>query len=276
MLNDSAFTSLVDFLDRHQRIVTLTGAGISADAGIPTYRNREGIWLHSKPIQHSDFVKSDATRQRYWARSTIGWPVIRDTQPTRAHQGVALLESTGKIEQTITQNVDRLHQQAGNQRVIDLHGRLDRVICLDCDTGFDRERIQEWLLTNNPTLNAALNVRPDGDAEIPLELEQQFKVPPCPTCSGRLMPDVVFFGGSIPKARTNACMDSVREADALLAIGSSLQVFSGFRLCRLAKQLGKPIAILNPGKTRADDLADLTLRADCQQLLDPERLQYAF
>jgi len=259
--------ALGGFLASHSRIVVLTGAGISLASGIPTYRDRDGHWRHSEPIKHQEFLAEPDRRRRYWARSMRGWPAVRDARPTAAHRALATLQRCGHIDTIITQNVDRLHQRAGAARVIDLHGRLDRVHCLDCSTFHCRERVQQQLIGSNDGTRAATSARPDGDADLPAGLERRFRVPACSNCGGTLMPDVVFFGGTVPRPRVQACIDAVEKADALLAIGSSLQVFSGFRFCRQAHRLGKPLALLNPGISRADDMAQLKVVADCQALL---------
>ena len=258
---------LQDFLADNQRVTVLTGAGISLAGGIPTYRDAAGTWQHSEPVKHQEFLQEPGRRQRYWARSMRGWPPVRDAQPTPAHVALAALERRGQIELLITQNVDRLHQRAGSEQVVDLHGRLDRVRCLDCGRMHCRNEVQEQLTSGNLHNGPATSPRPDGDADLPEALERQFVVPLCPHCQGTLMPDVVFFGGTVPAPRVQACMEALERADALLVVGSSLQVFSGFRFCRRASELGKPIAIVNPGKTRGDGLADIKLEADCQALL---------
>jgi len=256
------------FLAEHARVVVITGAGISASSGIPTYRDRDGAWRHSEPITHQQFLQEPARRRRYWARSMLGWPTVRDAPPNGAHRALARLEQQGRIPLLITQNVDRLHQRAGSAAVIDLHGRVDRVRCLACAGNFCRETVQQRLLRDNPHhVAGAARLRPDGDADVPDELVAGFSVPDCPDCGGTLIPDVVFFGGTVPAERVQTCNDAIAAADAVLAIGSSLQVFSGFRFCRLASQLGKPLAIINPGATRADPLADLKLPAECEPLL---------
>lgn len=259
--------TLQSFLKEHPRVVVLTGAGISLAAGIPTYRDADGVWRHSEPVQHNEFLNDHGRRQRYWLRSMNGWPAVRDSQPTPAHSALAALEKRGNIELIITQNVDRLHQRAGAQNVIDLHGRLDRVVCLDCGANQSRDAVQQQMSLHNTATFEQAATRPDGDAELDSALEQAFTVPECHQCCGTLKPDVVFFGGTVPRARVQACMEAIESADALLTIGSSLQVYSGFRFCRKAVELGKPIAIINPGKTRADDIANLKIDADCQDLL---------
>lgn len=260
--------ALYRFFQSHEKIVVLTGAGTSASSGIPTYRDEHGTWLRSTPIIHQDFLQDSSTRQRYWARSILGWPAVRDAQPNTAHIALASLEQTGRVQLLITQNVDRLHQRAGSTNVVDLHGRLDRVVCLNCSHHFDRERIQTQLTIDNAHLvQASAGLQPDGDADAPADLIHQLQVPVCPGCTGMLMPDVVFFGDTVPPQRVLSCMSAVESADAILVVGSSLQVFSGFRFCRRAAELGKSVGLINPGKTRADELAGLKLRADCGPLL---------
>jgi NAD-dependent SIR2 family protein deacetylase len=255
------------FLAANSRVVVLTGAGVSLAAGIPTYRDEEGVWRHSEPIKHQEFLEDPVQRRRYWYRSMRGWPPVRDAQPTMAHQILAELEQAGTIDTLITQNVDRLHQRAGSERVIDLHGRLDRVRCLDCDRVHERDEVQLQMTECNGPVQSAAVTKPDGDAEMPAELEGRFTAPDCAVCGGILMPDVVFFGGTVPRLRVQDCMDAIERADAVLTIGSSLQIFSGFRFCRRAIDLGKPLAILNPGRTRADAIAQLKLEGNCQQVL---------
>ncbi len=259
---------LINFLRAHPRVTALTGAGISASSGIPTYRDDQGRWLRSDPIQHQAFVSSESSRKRYWGRSAVGWPAVQRARPNEAHRALARLEAIGAVSTVITQNVDRLHQRAGSSDVIDLHGRLDRVVCLDCGTGLDREALQQRLLADNPMLQSnAATPRPDGDADIDDALVEQVTVPDCAACQGVLMPDVVFFGGSVPRQRVDRGMQAVADSDALLVIGSSLKVYSGYRFCRRADELGKPIAIINPGVTRADGLATLKLEQPCGPLL---------
>ncbi|MEM9760490.1 MAG: NAD-dependent protein deacetylase [Pseudomonadota bacterium] len=235
--------------------LVLTGAGISAATGIPTYRDSRGQWLRSDPIKHQEFISDPGKRRRYWGRSLRGWPGVRDALPTAAHRSLTRLEQRGVLTHIVTQNVDRLHQRAGSQRVIDLHGRLDRVVCLDCGDESCRELLQSRLEALNPSLpRGSGGARPDGDADLADELIDGVRVPACTVCGGRLMPDVVFFGGSIPSARVEACRDALASARSLLVVGSSLTVYSGFRFCRWAAAAGLPIFLINPGQTRADDL----------------------
>ncbi len=271
--------NLTRFFVDHPRLVVLTGAGISCASGIPTYRDQHGTWLYRAPIQEQAFLNDEHTRRRYWSRSWHGWPVIRDALPNPAHVALAQLEERGHINLLITQNVDRLHQRAGSRNVVDLHGRVDRVRCLACTTLHSRDSIQAQLERDNRwTHPFQQSPRPDGDMDVPDEMLQQLVLPQCHLCAGDLMPDVVFFGGTVPPATVTTCIDALEQADALLAVGSSLTVFSGFRFCRRASQLGKPIAILNPGVTRADDLAQLKLLTPAGPLLSRtvEHLSQAF
>jgi NAD-dependent SIR2 family protein deacetylase len=261
-------SALRRFLADHPRLVVITGAGVSLSSGIPTYRDQRGQWQHSNPITHQEFIADPARRRRYWARSLRGWPAVRDARPNGAHRALARMERLGQLSLLITQNVDRLHQRAGSTAVVDLHGRLDRVRCLACGHGVDRERVQRWLLQANPDLAiGAAPARPDGDAELAGEQVDELVIPGCEQCGGTLIPDVVFFGGSVPRERVTQCAAAIARADAVLAVGSSLQVFSGYRFCREARALGKALAIINPGLTRADAIASLKLEAECESLL---------
>ena len=247
--------SLHVLLEQHAPWVGLTGAGISSASGIPTYRDHDGRWLGSQPIQHQEFVEQTAKRQRYWARSILGWPRVHRALPNQTHDDLVALEAAGFMSGLITQNVDRLHQQAGAQNVIDLHGRLDQVRCLSCGHTETRSRVQDWLEKHN-TLPALTSVTllPDGDADLPAAFIDDFQSPHCDACGGVLMPDVVFFGGTVPPDRVQACYQMIDQARGLLVIGSSLSVYSGFRFCRYAIEQDKALVILNVGQTRADEL----------------------
>ncbi len=259
---------LASLMRDHPRLVALTGAGVSAGSGIPTYRNDRGEWQRGEPIQHTDFMQNPAMRRRYWARSMLGWPIVAESRPNAAHRALVELERLGHVPLLVTQNVDRLHQRAGHRVVIDLHGRLDRVRCLECGADRTRDDLQTELQALNPGYaDRFARVRPDGDAEVADRMVEQFRVPDCALCDGVLMPDVVFFGGGVPKDRVERIGRAIEQNDALLVVGSSLKVFSGFRFCRLARQLGKPLFIINRGHTRADELATLKLRADCESAL---------
>lgn len=256
------------FLDQYPRLFVLTGAGISVGSGIPEYRDANGDWKHPAPIRYQAFISRLSTRKRYWARSLTGWPRFSRAEPNDCHHTLARWERAGRIRQLVTQNVDRLHQAAGGVRVIDLHGRLDRVICLDCTAMFTRNSIQLELVDMNPEFVPG-NARPapDGDARFDNRDLHAFRVPDCPHCGGMLKPDVVFFGETIPQQRSEAAIAALQAADALLVIGSSLMVYSGFRFCRLAAASGIPIAAVNPGRTRADDLLTLKIEARFEEAI---------
>jgi NAD-dependent SIR2 family protein deacetylase len=262
-----AIERLAAFIDRHRRPFVLTGAGVSTGSGIPDYRDERGEWKHRRPVLYQDFVTSPEVRRRYWARSYAGWPRFGEAAPNGAHHGLADLERAGRIHHVVTQNVDGLHQRAGSRRVIDLHGRLDTVDCLDCGSRLPRRELQVQLAALNPGWRAPGNDgradRPDGDREIGSAAIGDFRPADCPDCGGVLKPSVVFFGESVPGERVRAAMARLDEADALLVVGSSLMVFSGFRFARRAAELGLPIAAVNRGRTRADALLALKLEADC-------------
>jgi NAD-dependent SIR2 family protein deacetylase len=261
--------ALADFVRRHPRLLVLTGAGCSTASGIPGYRDREGAWSARAPVQYREFVESDPVRRRYWSRSLLGWPRVAAASPNAAHRALAALERAGVVRAVVTQNVDGLHQRAGSRRVVDLHGRLDEVECLDCGGRVSRRDVQAQLLAWNPHFgpdDAEAPARPDGDAHWEADLAG-FEVPPCPSCGGVLKPAVVFFGENVPRVRVDEAMAALREADALLVVGSSLMVFSGYRFCLAARAAGQPVAAINLGRTRADDLLTLKVEADCADAL---------
>lgn len=263
---DSA--DLCRFLQQHERIAVLTGAGCSTASGIPEYRDDLGEWKHAPPVQFADFMASDTVRQRYWARSFSGWPRMSAAEPNAAHQALTSLEQTNRSAGLITQNVDNLHSLAGSRNVLDLHGTLKRVRCMNCNETFRRADIQDRLTADNPHWQPAeASSRPDGDAELGNAPVAQFRVPACDLCGGILKPDVVFFGESVPAERVTLARRFVSDADALLVVGSSLMVYSGFRFVRQASDSGKPIAIVNRGTTRGDTLATLRATGDCGDLL---------
>lgn len=266
-MSHSAFAALADFCVQHPRLLVLTGAGCSTASGIPAYRDDDGNWQHPAPVQYNEFIGSARVRQRYWARSAIGWSRIRDAQPGAAHHAIAQLQSDGRITHLVTQNVDSLHQQAGSDQVTDLHGRLDQVRCLDCDTRQSRASFQTLLEQSNPDWKPTARPAPDGDAVLADADYQHFLVPDCPACSGTVKPDVVFFGESVPRRRVGRVQAALTAADALLVVGSSLMVFSGFRFAREAHQQGIPVAAVNQGRTRADELLRLKCNTDCNAAL---------
>jgi NAD-dependent SIR2 family protein deacetylase len=259
---------LFSFLNRHRTIAVLTGAGCSTESGIPDYRDDAGNWKNRKPMQFASFVSSADAQRRYWARSFAGWHRISNARPNSAHTALAELEQAGRINCLITQNVDGLHRAAGSRNVIELHGILDRVRCLDCRGTAQRRDFQERLAHLNPDWNVAVRkFEPDGDAELVKTDASRFSVPYCSACGGILKPDVVFFGEAVPGERVRRAAEFLHGADALLIVGSSLMVFSGFRFVRMAHAAEKPIAIVNRGTTRADSIATLKLTADCGELL---------
>ncbi len=249
-------------------VVVLTGAGVSTGSGIPDYRDEHGAWKRVHPVQYRDFVGNDEMRRRYWGRSAIGWPRFRQAKPNGAHHALAELERRGLLSLTVTQNVDGLHQAAGSRTVIDLHGRLDRVICLACKAEGSRDSLQVRLVTENPGwLEQAASVAPDGDADLTTNDYSGFRMLSCEGCGGMLKPDVVFFGETVPAPRVEAAMRALADARALLVTGSSLMVYSGFRFARRAQSLGIPVWIVNRGRTRADDFAALKLEGDVEATL---------
>jgi NAD-dependent SIR2 family protein deacetylase len=256
---------LAHFLREHAPLFVLTGAGCSTDSGIPDYRDRDGNWKRAEPIRYQRFVRDPSARRRYWARSYVGWPRVAAAQPNATHHALGALEARGFVVQIVTQNVDGLHQRGGARRVLDLHGRLDLVDCLDCGVRLGRERMQDLLAAHNPGCApvAPEQSAPDGDVLLGDAVQTGFKVPDCPRCGGMLKPAVVFFGESVPRPRVALALEQLARARALLVVGSSLTVFSGYRFCRQAAEAGQPIALLNWGRTRADDLAALKLDAAC-------------
>lgn len=260
---------LAEFIRKSKRLVVLTGAGCSTESGIPDYRSPGGAWTRHKPIYFSAFVRSAEVRRFYWARSYRGWPRFDQARPNDAHRALARLESHGRVHQLITQNVDDLHQEAGSRAVVQLHGRNRLVVCLDCGGTIAREEMQERLRERNAAwLEAAqwerlhadeADFAPDGDAGVAQHVIGGFEVPECHRCGGVLKPAVVFFGESVPKEKVVYAMSRVDEADAMLVVGSSLTVWSGFRFAKRAHERGVPIAIVNVGPTRADDLATLKI-----------------
>lgn len=263
-------TAFERFVERHRRLFVLTGAGISIASGIPAYRDLNGDWTRSAPIQLRDYLDRPAARRRYWARSTVGWEWFRRARPNAGHVALAQWEREGRISRLVTQNVDRLHQAAGARRVIDLHGRLDRVRCLDCDALLARDALQAELLALNPRFAPCVETpAPDGDAVLTETDHAGFQVPGCTHCGGMLKPDVVFYGETIPAERVARAVAALTASDALLVIGSSLMVYSGFRFCRIAAEHGIPIAAVNPGRTRADDLLSLKVPAPFESLVGP-------
>lgn len=260
---DEALGSLVELM-RGARSVVLAGAGCSTESGIPDYRGPEGRMRTRRPVQYGEFVRSPEVRQRYWARSAVGWRRVVNAQPNPTHEGFAQLEALGLVDGIITQNVDGLHQAAGSRRVIELHGSLADVMCLECDLREPRARLQERLNDVNPgwvdriaggTRAGRPEPAPDGDAELEVDVYAAFVVPGCLGCDGVLKPDVVFFGENVPRPRVDEAFRLLDAADVLLVAGSSLTVYSGRRFVYGAVEREIPIGVLNLGPTRADEVA---------------------
>lgn len=270
-------------LERHASWFVLTGAGCSTESGIPAYRDETGAWRHKAPIQLGEFLGSEHVRRRYWARSFSGFQRVQHAQPNSAHHSLAALERLDRVQLLVTQNVDRLHQKAGSRNVIDLHGQLAWVVCLGCGAQFERTQVQSWIAEQNPELGSSgadllsidaprrssgpLGYAPDGDAEVGASAIATVRVPACPSCGGVLKPAVVFFGETVPPEKVQASYAALEAAEALLVVGSSLTVFSGYRFVRRAADLGKPIVVLNSGVTRGDRFAALKLEGSCGALL---------
>ncbi len=259
---------LAAFITRYRRLLVITGAGCSTNSGIPAYRDATGAWQRQRPVQYQDFIGNGLVRQRYWARSMSGWPVVNRAAPNRAHIALARLEQSGMLHWLITQNVDGLHQRAGSTRITDLHGRLDRVLCLDCGALVSRADLQLELEALNPDWRTSeVAAAPDGDADLEADF-RRFRVPACACCGGMLKPDVVFFGENVPRERVAHAFAQLEQADAVLVVGSSLMVWSGLRFVRAAVAVGLPVVAVNRGYTRAD--ADLSAKIEgcCEAILD--------
>lgn len=261
--------ALAHLLLTHRKVLVLTGAGISTASGIPDYRDDDGTRRGRLPIQGVEFRADEAARKRYWARSMLGWPRLVQARPNAAHRAIAQLQAAGRVATVLTQNVDGLHQAAGAREVIELHGNIHAVRCLSCGTVHERAQIQNWLEQFNPALALAeVAPLPDGDAQLEPDADADFHVPSCDRCGGMLQPDVVFFGDGVPAARVAEAERAVRESDAMLVVGTSLMVLSGFRCARMAAEAGKPVAAINRGVTRADPLLTFKLAA-CAEVVLP-------
>lgn len=246
----------------------MTGAGVSTGSGIPDYRDSDGNSKVRTPIQFPEFIGSASSRQRYWARSFVGWQRFSRAAPNDVHHTLVDMEASGRIDTLITQNVDGLHREAGSRKLIHLHGDLAGVVCLQCDRRLLRSDYQQQLQAANQDWHAEVFAfKPDGDAELAEANLAGFTVPGCDDCGGMLKPDVVLFGENVPRQRVAKASASVDRSDGLLILGSSLMVFSGFRFARQAHAQGKPVVIINQGKTRADEMATLKVAGDCAEVL---------
>lgn len=237
--------------------LVLTGAGMSTASGIPDYRGPDGT-RRVTPMNYSEFVASSQARQRYWARSYVGWRRFHAARPNESHHLVTRLQEQGAVGPVITQNVDGLHQAAGTHEVVELHGNLVEVVCLTCDARIDRPTLDARMAQQNPGFDVDSDeIRPDGDVRLEAVDVERFVTPVCEHCGGdTLKPDVVFFGGSVAKPLVQHCFDLVDDAPSLLVLGSSLQVMSGLRFVRHAAKRGIPVALITRGPTRGDDLVD--------------------
>ena len=261
-------SNLQDFIDRHRSLFILTGAGCSTSSGIPDYRDADGRWKRMQPVTYQAFMGEETTRRRYWARGLLGWRRFRRARPNDTHRALDQLEAMGRSELLLTQNVDRLHQAAGSTRVIDLHGRLDLVRCMACERRVSRDEVQDELgRLNADWLDLDAVDAPDGDADLETADFSSFVVPPCRACGGVLKPDVVFFGENVPRDRVDAAARHLEQADAMLIVGSSLMVYSGFRFVEMAASASKPVAAVNLGRTRADGMLALKVEQGCDVAL---------
>jgi len=244
-------------------VVVLSGAGLSTDSGIPDYRGATGSLRRHTPMTYQTFTGDPRGRHRYWARSFVGWRQIRRARPNDGHRAVGELQAAGLLGGVITQNVDGLHQAGGAREVVELHGGLDRTVCLNCGDVADRAELDERLRAENPHFGPRTDeINPDGDAELPDEVLDGFVMVGCRACGdGPLKPDVVFFGETVPRDRVERCFDLVQDADTLLVLGSSLTVMSGYRFVLRAAKLGITVAIVNVGPTRGDAKADVRVDA---------------
>jgi NAD-dependent SIR2 family protein deacetylase len=244
-------------------VVVLSGAGLSTDSGIPDYRGATGSLRRHTPMTYQTFTGDPRGRHRYWARSFVGWRQIRRARPNDGHRAVGELQAAGLLGGVITQNVDGLHQAGGAREVVELHGGLDRTVCLNCGDVAVRAELDERLRAANPHFGPRTDeINPDGDAELPDEVLDGFVMVGCRACGeGPLKPDVVFFGETVPRDRVERCFDLVQDADTLLVLGSSLTVMSGYRFVLRAAKLGITVAIVNVGPTRGDAKADVRVDA---------------
>jgi NAD-dependent SIR2 family protein deacetylase len=262
-----ALDDLHGWIAGRHHVFVLTGAGCSTASGIPDYRDEYGEWKRRPPVMIQAFRTQQAAYRRYWARAYAGWPRFTAAEPSAAHHALAAWERAGSLARLVTQNVDGLHQRAGSRAVIDLHGRLDVVVCLGCGERRPRAAVQAAMAASNARWDNAAVAAPDGDADIDATAVESFDAPRCESCGGLLKPDVVFFGENVPGERYADAREALAGADALLVAGSSLMVYSGFRFVRQAHEAGLPIAIVNRGRTRGDEFADVKVEGDVGTVL---------
>ncbi|XP_054724537.1 NAD-dependent protein deacylase Sirt4-like [Uloborus diversus] len=273
--NEDVF-QLQKFVDDHKKLFILTGAGISTESGLPDYRSKDvGLYDRSpnRPVQYQAFISSHKIRQRYWARNFVGWKRFSSIEPNNVHTCLANWENKGRISCLITQNVDRLHHKAGSVNIIELHGTSYVVKCLKCNNHFSRFLFQSQLEELNPEFRVeATEIRPDADVDLEPSFTEKFKFPDCGKCGGILKPDVVFFGENVPKKKVNEIYDKLTESDAMLVLGSSLEVFSGYRFALAAVEQKKCLGIVNIGPNRAEKIASFKLNVRCGDILPKIKL----
>jgi len=259
-------------------VVVLSGAGLSTESGIPDYRGPSGAARRTTPMTYQTFTRDPVARRRYWARSHLGWRTIGDARPNAGHRAVGRLQDRGLLHGIVTQNVDGLHQAGGARDVVELHGNLARIVCLDCGCRSSRAELEGRLTAANPDFAAvAAAINPDGDAELDDAELDGFTVVDCTACGGMLKPDVVYFGETVPPERVSRSFELVCSARTLLVLGSSLTVMSGRRFVLRAAKEGIRVAIVNQGVTRGDPYAGLAVDAPLGSVL-PElvrRTEYA-
>ncbi|KAI6649293.1 NAD-dependent protein lipoamidase sirtuin-4, mitochondrial-like isoform X1 [Oopsacas minuta] len=272
LLDTSILTNLYKFIIRHHGgIFVLTGAGVSTESGIPDYRS-EGVGLYARstrrPMSYSDFLKNEANRKRYWARSYVGWSIYREYEPNLTHKILSRMERREKMfHWLVTQNVDALHLKAESLKVTELHGSLHRVVCLTCGCITSREEVQSMIRDLNlEWRGTAGDMAPDGDTTVPQDVVSSFKMLDCPSCGGILKPDIVFFGDNVQRPKVEFISQKLSQSTALLVLGSSLQVYSAYRLILQAKSLQIPIAVVNIGPTRADGIIDMKISGKCSDV----------
>jgi NAD-dependent SIR2 family protein deacetylase len=259
--SEAALEAVAALMERGD-VLVLSGAGLSTESGIPDYRGPTGSLRRSLPMTYQTFVRDPLARQRYWARSQVGWQLIARAEPNDGHRAVAALQARGALSGVVTQNVDGLHQAGGATDVVELHGNLDRVVCLSCFGRSPRLELDDRLRAANASWTAvATAVNPDGDVVLDEAAVSAFRVVDCLGCGGVLKPDVVFFGENVPPAKVRHCYDLVERSRSLLVLGSSLAVMSGLRFVKRAAGLGRPVAIVNQGWTRGDEHAAVRLDA---------------
>lgn len=270
-----SFCDLADLLDG-RRVVVLSGAGCSTESGIPDYRGPDSERRARKPMLYQEFTRDPLARRRYWARSAVGWRRVADARPNAGHRALKMMEQSGLVQGIVTQNVDGLHQEAGSERVVELHGNLAAVVCLECGAEERREALQRTLMHLNPDWSESAEVlqpfgdaesAPDGDVELDAGSESAFQVAPCRHCGGVLKPDVVFFGENVPKERVDVAWELFDEAEVLLVAGSSLTVYSGYRFVLGAAQRSVPVGIINLGSTRGDEIARVRVHGRTGEVL---------